>query len=186
MEGYDFNLGPRTSRMCPTKSVHLFLDSTKRSGGSLQRAVFALPYFDGKYSRYARAYIQVVRWQPLATIADVDESLVLRLTAGPTLVDTFDSIMTAERGEFAPSSVIAVQSQYQIRSGLAGSYRTSALPLDPIELSGNPLGGSIELHCATLGANGYVDANLPGTTNGREWYGVLRLVFMEEDLAEEE
>ena len=171
--------------MCGIKSVTLFLDSTKRSRGTLQRAVFDLPYFDGRFSRYRKCYIQVERWNPLATIADTDESLVLRLTAGPSLVNTYDSIQTSIRGEYAPSQVIAVQSQYQIRSGLAGSYRTSGEPLGPIELSGNPLGNAIELHIATLGATGYEDANLPSTSNGREWYAVIKLDFHDEDLEEE-
>lgn len=171
--------------MCPTKSVHLFLDSTKRSRGTLQRAVFDLPFFSGRFSRYKKAHIQVVRWQPLATLADVDESLVLRLTSGPALVDTYDSVQTAARGEYAASDVIAVQSNYQIRSGLAGTYRTMSDPLEPLELSGNPLGTSIELHMATVAVGGYVDADLPGTTNGREWFGVIRLVFHEEDLMED-
>jgi hypothetical protein len=180
-----FNVAPVAKVMCGIKSVTLFLDSTKRSRGTLQRAVFDLPYFDGRFSRYRKCYITTERWNPLATIADTDESLVLRLTAGPSLVNTYDSIQTSIRGEYAPSQVIAVQSQYQIRSGLAGSYRTSAEPLTPIELSGNPLGNAIELHIATLGSTGYEDANLPSTTNGREWYAVIKLDFHEEDLEDE-
>lgn len=172
--------------MCNSKSVHLFLDSTKRSRGSLQKAVFDLPFFNGKFAAYKRAHIQVVRFQPLATLTDVDESLVLRLTGGPTLEDTYDSVLTNDRGEYASSDVIAVQSQYQIRSGLAGSYRTMTTPLEPIPLSGNPLGTSIELTISTLGVNGYVDANLPGTTDAREFYAVIRLVFQDDDKTDEE
>lgn len=174
--------------MCRTKSIRLFLDSVSRDSGDGFSPTFLIPHFSGRYNEYKNCTLTVERFQPVATLADTDETIVLRLTGGVFIEDTYDSVESKLRGEAAPSTVIAVQSNNQNpRSGLASTYHTMTTPLAPFSIL-NPVGQSITVNIATLAANAggqtiYGPAHIPGApTTARDFYAVVRLDFHEADL----
>jgi hypothetical protein len=171
--------------MCPKTSVRLYLDNTTRDSGSLATAEWRIPSFGGRYDHFKSCSVTVERFQPLSTISDQDENIFLRLMGGNTILDTYDSVESTARGEPSMSSVIAVASCDIVRSGLASSYKNMSTPMEALKLNGSPLGQVLSLNIAVLaevgGVTRYIDALVPGASNGRDYYAVLRVDFDDAD-----
>lgn len=174
--------------MCKEKeSIMLVLENSTRDSGTDVSPSWLLPSFGNRFGKYKKCKLQVERYLPLATTADTDEELVLRLQSY-VMDNTFDSILTKARGEYATSDIIAVQSNYNVQSGIPATLRTMATPLEPILLRANPLGRMFTLTQSTVDFDTtlqrtiYKPAYVPGSSGtARDFYCVIRFDF-EDDM----